>query len=177
MTTIAAFLDHKGNVAIGADTALTGRAQYNVKTKLFKVGDLWATLTGPSNAYRNLKSLSKEKDEAPGSPGELTDCVLQAMKDLGSGQTDSDGDWSVNFAMIIIKKGKNPYRGAGDGSLTQYEQGYCAAGSGHEIALGVLHVARAQKWSAKKAVTRALQAACDHDPYSREPFHVKVLKG
>lgn len=60
-----------------------------------------------------------------------------------------------------------------DGGILAPER-YVAIGSGHDIAYGALHLAYTLRFTARAAVTAALQASVAHDLWTGGPFDVWV---
>ena len=171
MTTVAAFIDSTGVVAIASDRALTGTVM-SYRKKLFQVGEMAVSGTGLGILYHTLESL-RAGDLA--TPPALRDAVFSAMKESGQA-ISGEADKSMNFCMLVVEPGQAPHRIGGDKSIYQCLDGYEAIGTGEAVATGVLYVARKNGWSAANAVRAAVKAAIRHDPWSGGEVDVIVFE-
>ncbi len=174
MTTAVAFRDHHGNVAIGADTMLSGSVSTYMQTKVHRVGDLWVAWSGVAIVDRYLIDASSS-DQSFESLAALSDAVAAWMRERGNGKQDDDGDWFVNASLIAIGAGRQ------GGPWVAWGGGYCgsrgdyaAIGSGGLIAYGALFTARKRRWTAESAVRAALEAAAYHDPFTGGRLVIKI---
>lgn len=172
MTTIAAFIDHDGSVAIAADRGVTFSGIMFPQRKLYQVGGAFVAATGGTLVYRFLREWT---DHPLGDTAEamehLSDSFRKWWRDRGNGKPDDQyGVVNVDTAMIAVVRGQAPHVLHLDGSTSQPQCGYFAVGSGYELAMGALHVARRKKLEAGAAVTDALMAACTHDAGTSWPF-------
>jgi len=173
MTTIAAFMDDKGRVAIAADRAWSNdRVTYH--TKLFKVGHMAVGISALDVMASVIADLAK-MDEPPATPRELAKAAYAAYKESGQ-ERSGEHDKQYNAHMIIIEPGERPWSAPGSGGVMQYGDAYASTGTGENIALGTLFTARRNNWTATRAARFAVEAAVHHDPWSGGKVDIIVFE-
>lgn len=153
MTCIAAYtLD--GVTAIGCDSEAASDYRTRLSTKLYVVGAMTVGLTGSTTWNRFLRQCRAT------TPEELVDAWAEWARARGHGAT-TDGVWHLDGAGLVATPGwiAEVYP---TGSVEEPIEGYAAIGSGAEVAIGVLHVARRQRWAPEDAVRLAVEAAISH---------------
>ncbi len=165
MTTIAAFRDSGGAVAIATDLAVTGPAiQFHVETKMARVGPFLVAWSGLPMVGRFLATTSVDRVEL------LASSLVAWMTARGHGKQDPDGDMYINASLVVVRadgeEPSGPWIVTADGSVLCPTEGYVSCGTGQELAYGAMHLARRLEWSAFGAVKGALLAAGYHDPYT-----------
>lgn len=153
MTCIAAYT-LGGVTAIGCDSEAAGDYRTRLSTKLYTVGAMTVGLTGSTTWNRFLR------ESTATTPEELVDAWADWAKARGHGTT-TDGVWHLDSAGLVATPGRiaEVYP---TGSVESPIEGYAAIGSGAEVAIGVLHVARRQRWAPEDAVRLAVEAAISH---------------
>ncbi len=154
MTCIAAFTDHVGMTAIGCDTGMSGAFRSELPTKIFRVGPMRVGLTGPTTFDRWAAECVAE------TPEQLADDWSAWARARGHGEV-RDGIWSLGACALAVQPRKISEVYA-CGSVVEPSEGYSAAGSGAEVAIGVLWLARQQQLPAECAVRCAIEAAIAH---------------
>ena len=180
MTTIAAFLDHKGNVAIASDGSVTTAFIVDMGSKLYRVRDGDSPLVvGCAGALPSVQLLVPYRaEEEIDVAAAASACALawrQQLKDIGAGKVDDAGTWTTSAMGIMVGKGQKPWRLWGDGSAHECLDGFVASGSGEEVAMGVLYLARVCQIDAEDAVRQAVEAANALTPHSRFGPYVEVI--
>ncbi len=171
MTTVVAFMDHLGNVGVASERQVSSDVKMRVK-KLARSGRFATAGTGLALIVAVLRDLGEDPGE---SAHHLAARVFKAWEAAGQPRTGAhDKTWNMSF--LMIEQGQKPWRATGDQSVYQVDEGYDALGTGAEVAIGVLHAARKERWSARKAVKAAIEAAIAHDIWSSGPIDVVVFK-
>ena len=171
MTTVATFMDHLGAVAIASDRQISS----NIKMRLMKISRSGRFALGGTGAGLIVTVLRDLGNAGPSeSAPHLASRAFKAWETAGQVRTgENDKTWNMSF--LMIEPGEKPWRACGDQSVAQMDEGYDAIGTGAEIAIGVLYVARQEKWPAMLAAETAVLAAVHHDVWTGGKVDVVVL--
>ena len=181
MTCIAGIVE-KNTVWIGGDSAVSSSYLTDIKSdpKVAIYDDRFIIGTAGSVRVGNLLkyaiSIAKpriEQDTHSYMNVDFIDDLRGLLRRNGCLESESGID-SMDCHALIGYKGKL-YSLNSDFGLVEYARGYCAAGSGMDIALGSLHATAKTKMKPKERITKALQAASDLTPYVSPPFTVLSL--
>ena len=163
MTTIAAFVDGGGKVAIAADRQFSGHVTHNCQPKIRRFGYLVAGFSGPSVVY-------SFEGKAGGYPASEAGCAQfaadfrQFFVDKGHVKVGDSGTNNAPGYALVVWPGAIRLVDFDGGILVPDH--YSAIGSGLEVAFGAFHVARAMGVTGRWAVEAALAAAVAHDPWT-----------
>ena len=175
MTAIAGLV-HDGRVLIGADSGGVGGWIVNVRkdSKVFTNG---AYVMGFTTSFRMGQLLRWSfKPPAPGK-GSLerfmcttwVDAVRAALRDGGWAKKDAEQEKGGEF--LVGVRGRL-FVVAEDFQVGEHVDGYAAAGSGEQLALGALSATEHLGLDPEKRVLSALEAAERHNIGVRGPFHL-----
>ena len=170
MTTVAAFRDHLGAVAIASDRQLSTNVKMRIR-KVARAGRFAVAGTGLGLIVTVLRDLGSDDDEAVSDFAARAFTAWEAAGQVRTG--DNDKTWNMSF--LMVEPGQGPWRVCGDQSIAQVDEGYDAIGSGSDVAIGVLYVARAEKWDARRALRTAVEAAVHHDLWTGGAVDVVVF--
>lgn len=170
MTVIAAYVDRHGATAIGSDTECASSYRFEVGPKVHRWGPWWCGSCG-SALWRRFLAVAPAEDFEP---ARFADAWVEWARARGhGGNHGGDHQW-LNGSWLMARHGEIVAVGA-DGSITTHDR-YAAIGSGEEIAVGAMFLARRAGWSARCAVKGAVDAAVAHAAGCGGRAHVELCE-
>jgi len=181
MTCLAAW--NGGDTAyMGADSGCArGAVLTTIKTqKVFRLGEMLVGVTGTFRAAQlmqcgfDVPDRGKSKSDEMWFRTDFLDALRKRFTGAGA-QTIKDSMEEFDATFLIIYRG-HIWRLSCDWSVIESVDQFDAAGSGEQIALGVLYALKDVKMPPRQKVLRALKAAAYLTPWVAEPFAIKTTK-
>lgn len=179
-------IEHATGVFIGGDSALSSWAVETLaQPKVFRVGKF---VIGACGSARVLGLLQHAflPPKPPKDPAKLdrfmhlefVPALRACMAEHGAEKKENEITTLDGAAFLVGVRGRL-FQVESDYQVNSRAYGYCAVGSGYQVALGALHATHpgnsGASVDAPDRLLLALTAAAEHNPYVRPPFTIEVL--
>ena len=172
MTIAAGYRDGKGTIGLICDSAVTTSFSFRSdNAKMFESGGLvWAIAGIMPPVFRQKRY--------PGTVAgvhSLARDLYEACLKKNHGAVTEEGVFTIPVYAIVIGKGIGPFMIDATGSVLEPTEGYIAVGSGSDVAMGAMHMAKSLDADTETALGAAFGAAVDLDPFCGGPGCLRLL--